>query len=116
MNDDFNWIRDAWFIGRPDERCRYCGLPVLFAPACLEIRACTCGSAPEMDAPARASARPLAVKFSRAVKFELRVRAIPTAGFLHRSAKNGEAFRLVRTVQPVITTRLGAAGQLEGVS
>jgi hypothetical protein len=39
---EFGWTPDAWFCGVPDQRCRYCGLPVLFVPYCIEVEACTC--------------------------------------------------------------------------
>jgi len=41
--NQFGWLPDGWFCGVPDQRCRYCGRPVIFVPASLAIESCTCG-------------------------------------------------------------------------
>jgi hypothetical protein len=53
---DLGWLPEPWWCGAPDTRCTYCGRPVIFAPACLGLDACTCGATPEQTASTRTEA------------------------------------------------------------
>jgi hypothetical protein len=47
------WLADAWVCGTSDQLCRYCGQPLIFAPPCLALEACTCGGAAKVILSAR---------------------------------------------------------------
>jgi hypothetical protein len=37
---------EAWFCGTADQRCGYCGRPIVFAPTCVGVDACVCDRRP----------------------------------------------------------------------
>ena len=67
---EFDWIPEYCLCGSPDQRCAYCGRPVIFAPACIGLDACT------GDHPAETNASQqllrVHVQFSRPVRFAKR--------------------------------------------
>ena len=69
----FGWLPEPFFCGAPDQRCRYCSLPILFVPSSLEISVCTCGRLPEAEMPIRDESRFLKVKFERTTRFGVAV-------------------------------------------
>jgi hypothetical protein len=65
---DLAWLDQRWFTGTPEQHCRYCGLPVVFTPACLEIEVCKCNN-PISDR----RTFTLEVRFSRIQTFRVKI-------------------------------------------
>src|SRR5208283_722916 len=71
--EDLAWADERWWCGTPDQRCRFCGKLVSFAPDSLQIDRCLCDRAPTLM-------RTIRVRMARAVRFEVALR--------HASAAN----------------------------
>jgi len=98
----FDWMPESWWCGTPDQRCQFCGLPLLFAPAFLSIQSCQCNSTQDSNVFQRPS-RKVAVKFMRKAYFVVRVNnpaqparrsiPIPTAVGTERQIKHQRAVK-----------------------
>lgn len=76
----FGWeLPEQWYVGIPETRCQYCGLPILFAPNCLGIERCTGDHPNHFEPQCSKKGRLVHIEFSQPVRFRSYIRmASPT--------------------------------------
>jgi hypothetical protein len=119
---EFSWMPDSWWCGTSDQRCRYCGLPTVWAPASAEISTCACDRTPVDSAMSRGIVAPLNlphptqsrlhVQFERPVEFTPRIRlSFAESGLSARCKTRKTLSWPPRSANPShISRRLNAAG------